>query len=79
MGGCKRFDAGFFFFFFFIFLAVSFVKWGRGLVTLLLFLYVTEEVGRKYVQDMPWPPAAKCNIITNKQTLVISPCVSVSL
>jgi len=25
---------------------------GRGLVTLLLFLYVTEEVGRKYVQDI---------------------------
>jgi len=46
----------------------SFVKRGRGLATLLLFLYVTEEAGRKYVLDMPWPPAAKCNMITNKQT-----------
>jgi len=34
---------------------------------LLLFLYVTEEAGRKYVRDMPWPPAAECNMITNKQ------------
>ena len=42
--------------------------WGRGLATLLLFLYVTEEAGRKYVRDMPWPPAAECNMITNKQT-----------
>jgi len=41
---------------------------GRGLATLLLFLYVTEEAGRKYVLDMPWPPAAECNMITNKQT-----------
>ena len=48
-------------------MAVSFVKWGRGLATLLLFLYVTEEAGRKYVRDMPWPPAAECNMITNKQ------------
>ena len=43
--------------------------WGRGLATLLLFLYVTEEAGRIYVLDMPWPPAAECNMITNKQTL----------
>jgi len=35
---------------------------------LLLFLYVTEEAGRKYVRDMPWSPAAECNMITNKQT-----------
>ena len=35
---------------------------------MLLFLYVTEEAGRKYVRDMPWPPAAECNMITNKQT-----------
>jgi len=35
---------------------------------LLLFLYVTKEAGRKYVRDMPWPPAAECNMITNKQT-----------
>jgi hypothetical protein len=42
--------------------------WVRGLATLLLFLYVTEEAGRKYVRDMPWPPAAECNMITNKQT-----------
>ena len=34
---------------------------------MLLFLYVTEEAGRKYVRDMPWPPAAECNMITNKQ------------
>jgi len=46
----------------------SFVFWGRGLATLLLFLYVTEEAGRKYVRDMPWPPVAECNMITNKQT-----------
>ena len=51
-------------------MAVSFVKGGRGLATLLLFLYVTEEAGRKYVWDMPWPPAAECNMITNKQECV---------
>jgi len=39
-------------------------------VTLLLFLYVMEEAGRIYVLDMPWPPAAECNMITNKQTNV---------
>jgi len=33
------------------------------------FFYVTEEAGRKYVRDMPWPPAAECNMITNKQTI----------
>jgi hypothetical protein len=43
--------------------------WGRGLTTLLLFLYVTEEAGRKCVWDMPWPLAAECNMITNKQNL----------
>jgi hypothetical protein len=48
--------------------AVSFVDWGRGLATLLLFLYVTKEAGRIYVRDMPWPLAAECNMITNKQT-----------
>ena len=37
---------------------------------MLLFLYVTEEAGRKCVRDMPWPPAAECNMITNKQTIV---------
>jgi len=58
MGGCRKLM---------LFLAVSFVKRGRGLATLLLFLYVTEEAGRKYVRDMPWPPAAECNMITNKQ------------
>jgi len=36
-------------------------------VTLLLFLYVTEEAGRKCVWDMPWPLAAECNMITIKQ------------
>jgi len=46
----------------------SFFFWGRGLATLLLFLYVTEEAGRICVLDMPWPPAAECNMITNKQT-----------
>jgi len=59
MGECKKLM---------LFLAVSFVQWGRRLATLLLFLYVTEEAGRKYVRDMPWPPAAECNMITNKQT-----------
>ena len=34
---------------------------------MLLFVSVTEEAGRKYVRDMPWPPAAECNMITNKQ------------
>ena len=43
--------------------------WGRGLATLLLFLYVTEEAGRKCVWDMPWPPVAECNMITNKQSI----------
>jgi len=33
--------------------------------------YVTEEAGRKYVRDMPWPPAAECNMITNKQTKLL--------
>jgi hypothetical protein len=59
MGGCKKlmlFFGGFFCF------------WGRGLATLLLFLYVTEEAGRICVRDMPWPLAAECNMITNKQT-----------
>ena len=46
----------------------SFVRRGRGLATLLLFLYVTEEAGRECVRDMPWPLAAECNMITNKQT-----------
>jgi hypothetical protein len=50
------------------FVAVSFVMGKKGLGTLLLFLYVTEEAGRKCVRDMPWPPAAECNMITNKQT-----------
>jgi hypothetical protein len=40
---------------------------GTGLATLLLFLYVTDEERRKYVWDMPWPLAAECNMITNKQ------------
>jgi hypothetical protein len=59
MGGCKKFCC---------FLAVSFVFWGRVLATLLLFLYVTDEAGRKYVRDKPWLLAAECNMITNKQT-----------
>jgi hypothetical protein len=45
---------------------------------LLLFLYVTEEAGRKYVRDMPWPLAAECNMITNKQTLSNSNCIAIS-
>jgi len=61
MGGCKSLM---------LFLAVFCSFWGRGLATLLLFLYVMEEAGRKYVRDMPWPPAAECNMITNKQTRV---------
>jgi len=59
MGGCKSCGC---------FLAVFFVLGRRGLATLLLFLYVTEESGRKYGWDMPWPPVAECNMITNKQT-----------
>jgi len=60
MGGCKKL----------MFLFGGFrLFWGRGLVTLLLFLYVLEEVGRKYVWDMPWPLAAECNMITNKETV----------
>ena len=43
---------------------------GRGPATLLLFLYVTEEAGRIGVGDMPWPLAAECNMITNKQNKV---------
>jgi hypothetical protein len=39
--------------------------------------YVTEEVGRKYVQDMPWPLAAECNMITNKQTCMLIDTVDV--
>jgi hypothetical protein len=51
-----------------LFLAVSVVLGRRGLATLLLCLYVTEEAGRICVWDMPWPLAAECNMITNKQT-----------
>jgi hypothetical protein len=40
MGGCKKLM---------LFLAVFICFGGRGLATLLLFLYVTEEAGRKYV------------------------------
>jgi hypothetical protein len=29
--------------------------------------YVTGEAGRKCVRYMPWPQAAECNMITNKQ------------
>ena len=39
---------------------------------LLFFLYVMEEAGRKYVRDMPWPPAAECNMITNKQIQILT-------
>jgi len=47
---------------------VSFVRGWMGLATLLLFPYVTGEAGRKYDRYMPWPQAAECNMITNKQT-----------
>jgi len=40
----------------------------EGPATLLVFLYVTEEAGRKYLWDIPWLLAAECNMITNKQT-----------
>jgi len=43
MGGCKKLML--------FFGGVCFC-WGRGLATLLLFLYVTEEAGRKCVQDI---------------------------
>jgi len=65
MGGCKRLM---------LFFGGFFCQRGRGLATLLLFLYVTEEAGRKYVRDMPWPPAAECNMITNKQTKRVVYC-----
>jgi len=52
----------------FLCVVVFFLLRGRGLATLLLFLYVMKEAGRKYVRDMPWPLAAECNMITNKQT-----------
>jgi hypothetical protein len=35
----------------FVFGGFSFLG-GRGLATLLVFLYVTEEAGRKYVRDI---------------------------
>jgi hypothetical protein len=44
MAGCKKLLL--------FLLAVSFVDGGRGLATLLLFLYVTEEAGRKCVRDI---------------------------
>jgi len=43
-------------------------KGGSRFATLLLFLCVTGETGKKYVTYLPWPHAAKCNMITNKQT-----------
>jgi len=43
MGGCKKLM---------LFFGGFFCLWGRGLATLLLFLYVTEEAGRKYVWDI---------------------------
>jgi hypothetical protein len=49
-----------------------FCFWGRGLATLFFFLYVTKKAGRICVRDMPWPPAAECNMITNKQWTVRS-------
>jgi len=42
---------------------------GKRTCDCALFLYVTEEAGRKYVWDMAWLPAAECNMITNKQAL----------
>jgi hypothetical protein len=48
-------------------LAVSFVEGGRGLATLLVFLYVMAEVARKYVREMLWQLAAECKMITTKQ------------
>jgi len=47
----------------------SFVRGEEDLRLCFCFFYVMEEAGRKYVWDMPWPPAAECNMITNKQTV----------
>jgi len=33
-----------------------------------VFFLIMEEAGRKCVRYMPWPQAAECNMITNKQT-----------
>jgi len=54
---------------------VFFVRGLRGLQLCYCFFYVTGEVGRKYVRYMPWPQAAECNMITNKQTLVYTEVV----
>jgi len=55
-----------------LFLAIFFwFFWGRGHATLHLFLYVTEEAGRKYVLDMPWLLHGRTQYDykqTNKQT-----------
>jgi hypothetical protein len=45
-------------------------KWDSQLC--FLFLCVTGDTGRKHVTYMPWPLAAECNMITNKQTLLAS-------
>jgi len=57
-----------------LFLSVSNCFWERWLTTFHLFLYITGEERRKYVWYMPWPQAAECNMITNKQTMA---CVQV--
>jgi hypothetical protein len=41
---------------------------GRRLTTLLSFMYVTGDAGRKCVRYMPWPQVAECNMIRNPQT-----------
>jgi hypothetical protein len=54
-------------------MAVSFVRGLMRLATLPLFPCDTGEAGRKYVRYMPWPQAAECNMITNKQTMCCIP------
>lgn len=44
--------------------------WGRGLATLLLFLDVMDEVGRKWVWVIPWPLCSRIQY-DYKQTGVI--------
>ena len=50
-----------------LFLAVFFCCGEEDLQLCFGFFYVTEEAGRKYGWDMPWPPMAECNMITNKR------------
>jgi len=47
--------------------------WGKRTRDFAFVSYVTKEAGRKCVRYMPWPPAAECNMITNKQNTGLKP------